>query len=99
MNRREIIKSGILATGAILPANFMGFRPLIDVKNNESHPTVRLDIGELETYILSDGIVSLDSIQPTFAPNINKDVVNTELKRLHIYQSKFEASISILLIK
>lgn len=99
MNRREIIKSGILATGATLSTNFRGFRPLIDATNSESHPTVRLDIGELETYILSDGIVSLDSIQPIFAPNVSKDAVNKELKRLHIYQSKFEASISILLIK
>lgn len=99
MNRREAIKSGILATGAILSTNFMGFRPLIDTINTGGYSTIKLDIGELETFIISDGIVSLDSVQPTFAPKVSKDTVNKELKRLHINESKFEASISVLLIK
>lgn len=99
MNRREIIKSGILATGAVLSTSLMGFRPLLNATKNNTYSAVRLDIGELETYILSDGIVRLESIQPIFAPDVDKDVLKKELEKLHIHQNKLEASISVMLIK
>lgn len=99
MNRREILKSGLLATGAVLSSGLTSFKHRSKAKSNERHPTLRLDIGKLETYILSDGIVSLEHIQPVFAPGIDPDAVNRELERLHLPSNKPEASINVLLIK
>ena len=100
MNRRDILKSGLLAAGGVfLSSELVSFKSQSKHTRKEQHITLRLDIGELETYILSDGIVSLNSVQPVFAPDIVSDLVTEELKNLHLQSNKVEAGINVLLIK
>lgn len=100
MNRRDILKSGLLATGGVfLSSGLVSFKSQYKHIRKERHTTLRLDIGELETYVLSDGIISLDSVQPVFAPDIASDFVTKELKNLHLKTHKAEAGINVLLIR
>jgi len=100
MKRREVIKSTMLATGAVLSTSLVSFRPFeVATAVKERYAPIRLELGELEAYILSDGVVRLESVQPVFAPNVDKAELKKELKRLHLKEDKFEGSLNVLLIK
>ena len=101
MNRREILKSGILAAAgfSVLPA-LAGFnRTRNNIASKEHFSYLKLLIGDLETYILSDGIVALDSVQPIFAPAIDDSTLKSELRRLHSSSEHVQAGINVLLIR
>lgn len=99
MNRREVIKSTMLVTGGVLSSSLVSFTPFKESNQQQCYAPLRLDIGDLETYIINDGVVRLPSIQPIFAPDVDKEKLTTELKRLHISENKFEGSLNVLLIK
>ncbi|GAA4806370.1 MBL fold metallo-hydrolase [Olivibacter ginsenosidimutans] len=101
MNRREILKSGVLATGSLLlSTERMGFKRIThDAVNGETYIALKLLIGELETYILSDGIISLASIQPTFAPGTEESRLTNELSKLHLSPKQMEMGIHVMLIR
>lgn len=67
-------------------------------KNRLPSP-LRLDIGDLETYIISDGLVRLPSIQPIFAPGVATATITTAMEELKLSTITFEAGIQVMLIK
>jgi len=78
--------------------------PLFGTKKLENRETVdgniiALQIGDLETYILSDGEVIVDQFQPIFAPEITPDLVQQELEKLHLPLDKIRGAINVMLIK
>lgn len=99
MNRREVLKSGVLATtNFLLPPHLTSFKHNDNIEN-DNYIALKLMIGNLETYILSDGIISLKSPQPIFAPETETSLLTDELSRLHLPTDKIETGINLLLIR
>lgn len=101
MNRRELLKSGLWTIGGILPiSGILGFKTKRAPQENQGvYPSLKVLLGSLEIFILSDGIISLPAIQPIFAPMIDKSVVDKELDDLHAPIDKIEAGINIMLVR
>lgn len=98
MHRREVLKLGMLTTCRFLSLpELMSFKS--DDAQEENFFALKLLIGELETYILSDGIVSLKTLQPVFAPEIEEILLKRELNKLHSAFKKAEAGINVMLIR
>jgi len=101
MDRREILKSGLFAAGSILLLpELLSFS---DIRNGEvkyeNYNAIKLFIGELETYILCDGIISLPSVQPIFAPDTEKSMLNDKLRQLHSPSDHVETGINVMVIR
>jgi len=84
----------------------MAFTGLMSFKSKKAseenklvYPSLKVQLGGLEIFILSDGIISLPSIQPVFAPKIEKSLVDSELVKLHAPMDKFETGINIVLVR
>lgn len=99
MNRRNIIKSGIVTAGALLSKSLVGSPKKAQKQIRTGTLSVRVDIGTLETYIISDGFIQLEQIQPVFAPEESPMLVKEELKKLHLKDQPTQSSINILLIR
>ncbi|WP_261512155.1 MBL fold metallo-hydrolase [Chryseobacterium paludis] len=61
--------------------------------------SVRIPMGEIEIYVLSDGYFGIGDPQPILAPEIEKEKVQNALKTLHLSESDYEMPITTLLIK
>ncbi|TDS12189.1 MBL fold metallo-hydrolase [Sphingobacterium paludis] len=99
MNRRNVIKSGLAVAGAIISSRLIGSSRKAPKQMQTGMRSLRLDIGTLETYIISDGFVELEHIHPVFAPDENPVLVKQELEKLHLKDQPGQASINILLIR
>ena len=103
MNRRALLKSGILTTsGLLLGPGLTSFKGIHNGSNNkiaEPSVTLKLLIGQLETYIFYDGVISLPAIQPIFAPETDLSALNEELQKLHSPLNKLETGINVMLIR
>jgi len=61
--------------------------------------SLQLQIGDLETTVFFDGVVSLPSYQPVFAPEVPPDELRQQLQKLHMPIQMAEAGINVLLIR
>ena len=101
MNRLRVSSLRLLALiGLSLSVFLFSFKPIDKAKTtNRPRTALKLLIGNLQTYILSDGIISLPSIQPIFAPFINQQEFNAKLEKTHLPTDRLEVSSNIMLIK
>jgi glyoxylase-like metal-dependent hydrolase (beta-lactamase superfamily II) len=61
--------------------------------------SIRIPMGEVEVYVLSDGYFGIGEPQPILAPDIRREVVQDALKALYLSESDYEMPIITLLIK
>lgn len=61
--------------------------------------SIKIPMGDLEIYILSDGYFGIGNPQPILAPEIGKENVRNALKDLHLPESDYEIPINTLFIR
>lgn len=100
MNRRQLLKTGVLAGGMYAFPGAMAFGgniPEKGVVENAGHIKARL--GELEIFLFSDGHITLKNPQPVFAPGVDPEEVRKELKRVFLKEDRLESAINVMVIK
>ncbi|MBK1896563.1 MBL fold metallo-hydrolase [Chryseobacterium paridis] len=66
---------------------------------SENSASVKIPMGELDVYIVSDGYFGIGNPQPILAPEIKKETVQHALKGLYLSESDYEIPINTLFIK
>ncbi len=100
MERRELFRLSALGAGALLLPNFIKSLPVEALNDrNVQQGFIKFKLGILEIFIFSDGFISLENPQPIFAPEINSDEVQEELKKLYLSEDKLEGAVNVMLIK
>lgn len=101
MNRSRLSLLPLFALiGLSLSVLLFSFKPVNSSETTDRPRSgLKLLIGNLETYILSDGVISLSSIQPIFAPFIAEQQLISKLEKLHLPKDRLEVSSNIMLIK
>lgn len=61
--------------------------------------SIRIPMGEVEIYVLSDGYFGIGEPQPILAPEVEKETVRNALKALHLSESDYEMPITTLFIR
>ena len=100
MDRRDFFKVSALGTGGLMLPSFMRSEVVERLINkNISQGHIKMKLGVLEIFLFSDGSITLENPQPIFAPEINADEVQEELRNLYLADDKLEGAINIMLIK
>lgn len=95
MNRRTAIKNTVLF-GFSMPLFWnTGFQKK-DIKANSFH---KFKLGKLDLFVISDGHILFENVQPGFAPEIEKDVVSKALENEFLSTKQVDLAINILVIK
>jgi glyoxylase-like metal-dependent hydrolase (beta-lactamase superfamily II) len=101
MNRRDLLKQSVFIAGSAF--NIPVLTESSFLSKLSSTPTapasLQLQIGDLETTVFFDGVVSLPSYQPVFAPEVPPDELRQQLQKLHMPIQMAEAGINVLLIR
>lgn len=66
---------------------------------SKRNASIRIPMGEVEVYVLSDGYFGIGEPQPILAPDIKREVVQDALRALYLSESDYEMPITTLLIK
>jgi glyoxylase-like metal-dependent hydrolase (beta-lactamase superfamily II) len=100
MDRRELLKSGVLA-GATLAFPTFGFATANHQSKNEviNQGFIQIKLNDLTVYFFSDGHILLNNPQPIFAPGRNSADVKQQLAKLFLPENKLEAAINVMVIK
>ncbi|NLP59401.1 MBL fold metallo-hydrolase [Lutibacter sp. B1] len=100
MNRRNVIKLGVLSSIGIATPAFVGFA---NTKFEETkfprNSYLKIKLDKIEILLFSDGHVFLEKPQPTFAPEITSSNFNRELESLHLGNNSLDLALNIMLIR
>lgn len=104
MDRREAIKLGMFAGGGMLLPTLMGStsNDLVMKKNSTStvkYTPLKVNLGNISFYIFSDGYMSLEPPQPTFAPAVLAEDFKVEMEKSHATKNAIDLAINVMLIK
>jgi len=101
MNRRNAIKISTLAGGILAVLTLMSnvIFNKEEMENKTITSPLKLHLGEIDTFIFSDGQMTFDTPQPTFAPTVPKAEFEAESKKLHLRKDAVDLGINIMLVK
>lgn len=104
MNRRKALKLSILVVSVMVLPALMGSNLNYNVMRKDSIDRVKskhlkVNLGNICFYIFSDGYMSIDKPQPTFAPAIPPADFMAEMEKSHLTKNNINLAINIMLIK
>lgn len=104
MNRRSVIRLSVLALSVMVLPTLMGSNLNYNVMRKDSidnikSESLKVNLGNICFYIFSDGYMSIDKPQPTFAPAIPSADFMTEMEKSHATKKAIDLAINIMLIK
>ena len=101
MNRRNAIKLSTLAGGILAVPTLMS--SVIFTKEKMENTTntgpLNLHLCGIDILIFSDGQMTFNTPQPTFAPEVPKAKFDVESKKLHLSTDAVDLAINIMLVK
>ena len=101
MNRRKFFQTTALSGGLLAVPSLMSFLPEKTTDSNvvATGCNLKIRLGDLELFLLSDGYMNVSPPQSIFAPQIpKKDFVN-QMQKLYLNPELMQMSVNILLIK
>ncbi|MCA6066407.1 MBL fold metallo-hydrolase [Chryseobacterium sp. RG1] len=101
MNRRNAIKLATIASSLLLTPSTMG-QTIIDkskVKNKALIAPLVVHLGKIDFLLFSDGQMTFDKAQPTFAPMVSKIDFEAGAEKLHLQKNIIDLGINIMLIQ
>jgi len=101
MDRRKAIKIATLAGGITAVPTLMSninFNTE-EMEDKTKMSPLRIHLGEIDFLIFSDGQMTFDTPQPTFAPAVPKAEFEKESKKLHLSKDAIELGLNIMVLK
>ena len=104
MDRRRALKLMISTVSIMVSPALMG----INLNNNPMKKDsidrvksegLKVNLGNISFYIFSDGYMSIDKPQPTFAPAISSSDFMVEIQKFHPTKKAIDLAINVMLIK
>lgn len=104
MNRRKAIKLSILAGSTMVSPALMSSTLNHNVmkkgkENGTKCENLKVNLGNICFYIFSDGYLTLNQPQPTFAPAIPPAQFMDEMEKSHLTKNIINFAINVMLIK
>lgn len=101
MNSRKVTKICALACSMLTVFSFTGNAGLNKDKmeNKNSIKPLEVHLGRIKILVFSDGQMTFDKAQPTFAPNIPKAEFEARSEMLHLRKDAVDLGINVMLIK
>ena len=104
MNRRKItilsvLFASIMVLQPLASSNLNGNVMSKSSTDNVKSKSLKVNLGNICFYVFSDGYMSLDKPQPTFAPAIPSADFKAEMKKSHLPDNNIDMALNVMLIK